>query len=90
MSRYIQARQARRQWTVAEVGFDSREGLLKCLSALVELTYKLAKKLWALWLGLGSVALAGHSGQVQSACVALAAKQFTAHFRLLILFCWPP
>jgi hypothetical protein len=67
VSRYIQAG---RQWTVAEVGFDSLEGLLKCLSALVELTYKLAKKLWALWLGLG--ALAGHSGQVQSACVALA------------------
>ncbi len=51
---------------------------MKCLSALVELTYKLAKNLWALWLDFGSVALAGHSGQMQSACIALAAaKQFT-------------
>jgi hypothetical protein len=52
---------------VAEVGFDSLEWLLKRLSALAELTHKLAKKLWALWLGLGGVALAGHSGQAQAA-----------------------
>jgi hypothetical protein len=55
------------QATVAEVGFDSLEWLLKRLSALAELTHKLAKKLWALWLGLGGVALAGHSGQAQAA-----------------------
>ncbi len=64
MSRYIQAGP---QATVAEVGFDSLEWLLKRLSALAELTHKLAKKLWALWLGLGGVALAGHSGQAQAA-----------------------
>ena len=64
MSRYIQAGP---QATVAEVGFDSLEWFLKRLSALAELTHKLAKKLWALWLGLGGVALAGHSGQAQAA-----------------------
>ena len=64
MSRYIQAGP---QATVAEVGFDSLEWLLKRLSALAELTHKLAKKLWALWLGLGGVAFAGHSGQAQTA-----------------------
>jgi integrase len=37
---------------VAEVGFDSLDWLLKRLSALAELTHKLAKKLWALWLSL--------------------------------------
>lgn len=52
---------------MAEVGFDTLEWLLKRLSALAELTHKLAKKLWALWLGLGGVALAGHSGQAQAA-----------------------
>lgn len=52
---------------MAEVGSDSLEWLLKRLSALAELTHKLAKKLWALWLGLGGVALAGHSGQAQAA-----------------------
>jgi hypothetical protein len=52
---------------VAEVGFDSLEGLLKRLSAPAELTHKLAKKLRALWLGPGGVALAGHSGQAQAA-----------------------
>jgi hypothetical protein len=35
------------QATAAEVGFDSREWLLKRLSALAELTHKFAKKLWA-------------------------------------------
>ena len=44
MSRYIQAGA---QATAAEVGFDGLEWLLKCLSALAELTHKLAKKLWA-------------------------------------------
>jgi hypothetical protein len=38
---------------VAEAGFDSLERLLKNLTALAELTHKLAKKPWALWLGLG-------------------------------------
>jgi hypothetical protein len=52
---------------VAEVGFDSLEWLLKCLSAPAELTHKLSKKLWALWLGLGGVAFASHSGQAQAA-----------------------
>ncbi len=54
---------------MAEVGFDSLEWLLKRLSAPAELTHKLAKKLWALWLGLGGVALAGHSGQAQARSV---------------------
>jgi len=35
------------QATAAEVGFDSLEWLLKRLSALAELTHKIAKKLWA-------------------------------------------
>ena len=52
---------------VAEVGFDSLEWLLKRLSAPAELTHNLAKKLWALRLGRGGVALAGHSGQAQAA-----------------------
>ena len=50
---------------MAQVGFDSLDWLLKRLSALAELTHKLAKKLWALWLGLGGAALACHSGQAQ-------------------------
>ena len=51
---------------MAEAAFDSLEWLLKRLSALAELTHKLAKELLALWLGLGGVALAGHSGQAPS------------------------
>ncbi len=47
------------------MGFDSLEWLLKRLGAPAELTHKLTKKLWALWLGLGGIALAGHSGQAQ-------------------------
>jgi hypothetical protein len=46
VSRYIQAGGA--QAKVAEAGSDSLEWLLKRLSALAELTHKLAKKLWAL------------------------------------------
>jgi hypothetical protein len=64
VSRYIQAGT---QATVAEEVFDSLEWLLKRLSALAELTHNLAKKPWALWLGLGGVALAGYSGQAQAA-----------------------
>jgi hypothetical protein len=52
---------------VAEVGFDSLEWLLKRPSALAQLTPKFAKKVWALWLGPGGVALSGHLGRAQAA-----------------------
>ena len=47
------------------MGFDSLEWLLKRLSALAELTHKLAKKPWALCARPRRSA--GHSGQAQAA-----------------------
>jgi hypothetical protein len=70
VSRYILQEGA--QATVVEAGFESLERFLKRLSALAELPYELAKKLWALWLGFGGVALAGQSEQAQAALGLLA------------------
>jgi hypothetical protein len=72
------------------VGFDSLEWLVKRLGAHAELTHKLAKKLWAHWLGLGGGS-ARRSLRTGAGSVALAAaKQLTPGTRRalsLALYC---